>query len=150
MEDVKHLWLKFNEYSNKLSTALGRTSNLVGEYAEYLSHQYYGGKLLNVSESSSDIEGSNGKFYQVKSRKLKGSLTTQLNVIRSWDFDFLVVVLFDKEGAIIKVLEVPVNVAIEYGAPNSHQNGWVISTTQQFLNDGRSNDITAYFVALNK
>jgi hypothetical protein len=37
MANVKDLWLKFNEYSNKLATALGRTSNIVGEYAEYLT-----------------------------------------------------------------------------------------------------------------
>jgi hypothetical protein len=44
MEDVKDLWIKFNEYSNKLTIALGRTSNIVGEYAEYLAHKHYGGK----------------------------------------------------------------------------------------------------------
>jgi hypothetical protein len=37
MEDIKDLWLKFNEYSNRLAKVLGRTSNLVGEYAEYLA-----------------------------------------------------------------------------------------------------------------
>ena len=52
LEDIKELWLKFNEYSNKLAYALGRTSNIVGEYAEHLAHQYYGGKLLEISGSS--------------------------------------------------------------------------------------------------
>lgn len=149
MEDVKDLWLKFNEYSNKLAAALGRTSNIVGEYAEYLAHKHYGGRLLEISGSSADIETTNGTLYQVKSRKIKGTPSTQLNVIRSWDFNFLVVILFDANGAIKKALEVPVDVAKEYGASNSHQNGWVITTSQKFLNDRRSKDITAHLSALN-
>ena len=150
MEEVKDLWLKFNEYSNKLATALGRTSNIVGEYAEYLAHQYYGGRLLEVSGYSADIITEEGTLYQVKSRKIKGTPTTQLNVIRSWDFNYLVVILFDADGAVKQALEVPVEVAKEYGAANSHQNGWVITTTQKFLNEERSKDITIPLSALNK
>lgn len=150
MKDVKDLWLKFNEYSNKLTVALGRTSNVVGEYAEYLSHQYYGGRLLKISGASADIEASDGTLYQVKSRKIKSSPTTQLNVIRSWDFDFLVVILFEASGAIKKAIQVPVEVAKEYGVPNSHQNGWVITTNKKFLNDHRSIDISMQLSALNK
>jgi len=150
MEEVKDLWLKFNEYSNKLATALGRTSNIVGEYAEYLTHKYYGGRLLEISGSSADIETPDGKLYQVKSRKIKGTSSTQLSIIRSWDFDFLVVVLFDSNGAIKQALEVPVEVAKKYGAANSHQNGWVITTSQQFLNDERSKDISIPLSRLNQ
>ena len=150
MEEVKDLWIRFNEYSNKLANALGRTSNIVGEYAEYLAHQYYGGKLLGVSDSSADIKAESGTLYQVKSRKIKGTPTTQLNVIRSWDFDYLVVILFDANGGIERALEVPVNIAKEYGAANSHQNGWVITTTQEFLNDNRSKDITISLNVYNK
>ena len=102
MEDIKDLWLKFNDYSNKLTIAL------------------------------------------------EGTPSTQLNVIRSWDFDFLVVVLFNSNGAIRQALEVPVDVAKEYGAANKHQNGWVITTSQKFLKDKRSKDITISLSALNK
>jgi hypothetical protein len=146
---VKDLWLKYNEYSNKLAKALGRTNNLVGEYAEYLAHQYYGGKLLRISGSSADIRSEEGKLYQIKSRKIKGTSTTQLNVIRSWEFDYLVVVLFDEHGTIKKALEVPVEFAKEYGSANSHQNGWIITTTHKFLNDARLKEITIHLSLLN-
>ena len=149
MKDVKDLWLKFNEYSNKLATALGRTSNIVGEYAEHLAHKHYGGRLLEISGSSADIETTDGTLYQVKSRKIKGTPSTQLNVIRSWDFNFLVVILFDANGSVKNALEVPVEVAKEFGASNSRQNGWVITTSQKFLNDRRSKDITVHLSALN-
>jgi hypothetical protein len=141
-EEVQYLWLKFNEYSNKLTSTLGRTSNIVGEYAEYLACRYYGGRPLKISGSSADIETEDGKRYQIKSRKVGVSTTTQLNVIRSWDFDYLVVVLFEQSGKVKQALEVPVEVAKEYCAANSYQNGCVISTTQKFLNDSRSKDIT--------
>ena len=150
MEDIKELWLKFNEYSNKLSRALGRTSNIVGEYAEYLAYQYYGGKLLEISGHSADIEAKDGTLYQVKSRKIKKTQTTQLNVIRSWNFDYLVVVLFDEKGTVKKALQVPVSIAQEYGVPNKHQNGWVITTTQKFLTDRRSQDITSSLSRFNE
>ena len=42
MEEINDLWLKYNDYANKLSFALGRTSNIVGEYAEYLAHRHWG------------------------------------------------------------------------------------------------------------
>lgn len=150
MEEIEDIWLKFNEYSNKLADALGRTSNLVGEYAEYLAYKYYGGRLLEISGSSADIKTEEGKLYQVKSRKIKGTPTTQLNIIRSWEFDYLVAVLFDEPGIIKKALEVPVEVAKEYAAANSHQNGWVITTTQKFLNDKRSIDISIQLSSLSK
>ena len=149
MDDTKDLWLKFNEYSNKLAAALGRTSNIVGEYAEHLAHKHYGGRLLKISGSSTDIKAVDGTLYQVKSRKIKGTPSTQLNVIRSWHFDYLVVILFDANGAVKKALEVPVEIAKEYGVANSHQNGWVITTSQKFLNDTRSKDITVPLSALN-
>ena len=149
MEEIKDLWLKYNEYSNKLAAALGRTSNIVGEYAEYLAFQYYGGELLDISGASADIKSAEGTLYQVKSRKIKRASSTQLNVIRSWHFDYLVVVLFNSKGVVTKALEVPVEVAKEYGVANSHQNGWIISTTQQFINDTRSKDITAVLETFN-
>ncbi len=142
MDELKDLWLRFNDYSNQLADRLGRTSNIVGEYAEYLVHRRYGGRLLDISESSADIESADGARYQVKSRKIKGASATQLNVIRSWNFDYLVVVLFDKDGEIRKAMEVPVEVAREYAVPNEHQRGWVITTSVSFLSEARSKDIT--------
>ena len=148
MENINELWGKFNEYSNRLSAALGRTNNIVGEYTEYLAHQFYGGRLLDISCGSADIE-ADGKHYQVKSRKTKNGLTTQLNVIRSWDFEFLVVILFDERGGVAKAVEVPVETARLFGKENTHQNGWGISTTKKFLNASDARDITADLEALN-
>lgn len=147
--DIKDLWKKYNQYTRALSLALGRTNNIVGEYAEYLAHQYYGGKFLKISDTSADIEDSSGMLYQIKSRKIKNTSSTQLNVIRSWSFNFLVVILFDENGSINKAIEVPVEVAKEYGQRNNHQNGWIITTNINFMSDPRSKDITSALTEFN-
>ena len=141
-DEITELWKKYNESSQKLAKALGRTNNIVGEYAEYLALQYLGGELLEISNTSADIRANNGTLYQVKCRKVKNNFTTQLNVIRSWEFDFLFVILFNKNGAVEKALVSPVFVAQEYGKENNYLNGCVITTTYNFLSDSRNQDIT--------
>jgi hypothetical protein len=143
VDEVIDLWKKYNEYSKKLADVLGRTNNIVGEYAEYLAQKYTGGDLLDPANVSADIRATNGTLYQVKSRRVNGS-STQLNVISSWNFDFLFVILFDQYGAVEKALLSPVSVAKEYGKKNNHQNGWVITTTHKFLHDPRNKDITSH------
>ena len=148
-EKITTLWFKYNEYTNQLAKALG-TKNILGEYAEYLAHKYYGGKKLPPSHPGADIE-ANGNKYQVKGRKPDNDKpTTQLSIIRSWNFDHLVVILFNKDGSVKQALEVPVGVAREYAAHNTHQNGRVITTTKNFLSDERSKDITVKIQEINK
>lgn len=120
MDNINQLWLKYNEYTNKLAVRLKRTNNIVGEYAEHLSLSYYGGKLLNISGSSSDLVDNDGKLYQIKSRRIQYLTSSQLGIIRSWDFHFLVVILFNLNGGILKAMEVPVDIAKEYGVRNDH------------------------------
>ena len=144
VDTLEKLWLQYNEYSNKLAEMLGRTNNIVGEYAEHLALKYYGGELLAISGASADIKALNGALYQVKARKLKKASSAQLGIIRSWDFDFLVVIIFYPDGKVQRALEFPVDTAKEYGKPNAHQNGWVITTNQDFLTDERARDITEY------
>lgn len=150
LETLNELWLKFNEYENKLAQALGRTRNIVGEYAEHLALQYYGGRLLEVSGCSADLEDPSGNLYQVKARKVATAGATSLNIIRSWDFDFLVVIIFKEDGKVWRAIEAPVEVAKAHAKPNSHQNGEVITTTKKFLSDPRNKDLSIAFSALNR
>ncbi len=142
-DEVTQLWNKYNEYSQKLAKALGGTNNIVGEYAEYLALQHIGAELLEISNSSADIRAKDGTLYQVKCRKIKNNLTTQLNVIRSWKFNFLFVILFAPDGAVKKALLSPVFVSQEYARENAYQHGWIITTTYDFLHDSRNQDVTS-------
>ncbi len=142
MNNLKQAWKNYNISANILKKELGRTSNLVGEYAEYIICEYLSGELLTASHQSADIETKDGLFYQVKARKTTKSATTQLGIIRSWNFDFLAVVLFTQDGEIIKALLTPKDVAKEYAKKKGYENGFVISTTKKFLEDQRNIDIT--------
>jgi len=149
MNEITDLWKNYNTSSKRLKEKLGRTSNLVGEYAEYLVNEYLNGELLTASHASADIKAPNGDLHQVKSRKITNGLTTQLGIIRSWNFDFLTIILFDDNGSVIKGLIYPKSIAEKYAVENEHQNGWVISTTNEFLNDENKLDITQIIRQLN-
>ena len=62
----------FNQSSNALSKILGRTNNVVGEYAEYLVCKYLNGEMLSPSNKSADIQDRDGKLYQVKASGYSG------------------------------------------------------------------------------
>ncbi|MDH5573574.1 MAG: hypothetical protein OEY89_17550, partial [Gammaproteobacteria bacterium] len=109
---------------------------------------YLEGVLLDISNKSADIE-KNGKLYQVKARKLKKGTTTQLGVIRSWNFDYLVVIIFDIQGNVRKASIVPSVVAKEVSVENSHQNGYIITTNYNFFNSRIHTDITDEIKRLN-
>jgi len=139
--ELYNLWLKYNKYANILSEALGRTSNIVGEFAEQLAIKAYNGKLPKANTNTIDFEADE-YTYQVKSRKIKNTSTTQLNVIRDWGFNYLIVIIFNQDGEVIKGLECPVLAAKEYAHKSEHQRGDVITTSKKFLSDNRFIDIT--------
>ncbi len=144
--NLKTVWLEYNHAENALGDKLDRTSNPVGDYAEYIVAKSYDGERYKSGEKSYDVKVvKNDKTlkYQVKARKLKNTTSTALGGIRSWDFDYLIVVLFDQKGKIIKALEVPVKIAKnDYAKKDKYKKVWVITTTKDFLHDPRSNDIT--------
>lgn len=148
-EEITNLWKNFNTSSKLLKDRLGRTSNLVGEYAEYLANIYLNGLLLPPSSCSADIKSINGDLYQVKSRKTSNAITTQLSIIRSWDFDYLTIILFDNYGSVLKGCIYPKSIAIKYAVKNNYQNGWVITTTKEFLEEENKIDITQKLRELN-
>jgi len=141
-------WKKYSEITVRMSEQLGRSKNIVGEYAEYLMNKHLDGKLLELSNKSADIE-KDGKLYQVKARKIERGMTTQLSVIRSWEFDYLAVIIFDVEGNVKRAVIVPAAVAKEVSAENNHQNGCVITTSRNFFECRSYTDITDDIKKLN-
>jgi len=149
MKNIAELWKEYNSTTELLIQKLGMTSNLLGDYAEYLVNKYLNGELLTASNASADIKASNGDLHQIKSRKTRNNSTTQLGIIRSWDFDYLTVVLFDKNGSVQRALICLKSVSKQYAVRNKHQNGWVISTTNNFLTNENHIDITNQLRDLN-
>jgi hypothetical protein len=136
------LWKNYNNASALLTNVMGGTANEVGEFAERLVAKYYNAEQLMASNKSADLKTNDNRFIQVKSRKIDHLTTTSLNVIRSWVFDILVVVLFSKDGNILKAIQINSNYAKELSKWNEHQNGYIITTSKDFLENKYSIDIT--------
>lgn len=141
-EPIGSLWREFCSVKNRISSALGRSNNVVGELAERIVAEYHGTVPLAVSHPSADVELKDGTLIQVKARMLTDVRTTPLSAFRSWNFDVLSVVLFEPDGDIAFGGEIPCSIARRYAREVSHVNGWQISTTHDFLSDPAFTDLT--------
>ncbi len=137
------LWFNYMQSLDMITTAIGRSSNIVGEFGEEIVAALYNGELLPPSNSSADIALPDGRTIQVKTRVPRQTSATSLGVIRSWNFDLLVVVLFNTDGSLQKAVELNVEDAKRLAKDNEYQNGNVITTTQRFFDDDGVRDITA-------
>ena len=147
-ENLISLWKNYNNASFLLTKAMGGTANEVGEFAEHLVCKYYNAKQLEASQKSADLITEDGKLIQVKSRKIEQLTSTNLNVIRSWDFNILVVVLFSKVGNILKAIEIDSIIAKQLAKFNTHQNGYILTTSKELLENNRSKDITKFLQSI--
>lgn len=141
-ESISKLWFEFCSAKNRIASALGRSSNVVGELAERVVAEYHGVIPLTVSHPSADVELKDGTLIQVKARMLTDVRTTALSAFRSWNFDVLAVVLFEPDGHIVFGGQIPCADARRHARAVAHVNGWQISTTHEFLSDPAFVDLT--------
>ncbi len=145
---ITSTWREYNLISQELSLIFGRTNNFTAEYAELLAVQYLDGTILPPSNKSADIQ-KDGKTYQVKARRIEQGTTTQLGIIRSWDFDYLITIIFDTNGDVVKACQLPVGAARKLAVKNNYQNGYVITTNRNFFNHPLAKDITSQIKKYN-
>jgi hypothetical protein len=105
-------WKNYCAASLALETALGRTALGTGEFAEALVCSFMEATQSEPSQSGFDLVLADGTRVQVKSRKIERPRrrlrTTELGEFSSLtDFDLLVVVLFDKNGKVVKAGKIP-------------------------------------------
>jgi hypothetical protein len=75
-----------------------RTGNApLGDYAEFVAHQVYGGALAANSSKSFDIKAADGRLIQVKARVVDPSTSRSavFSAFRSFDFDAATFMVFD-------------------------------------------------------
>lgn len=121
---INELWKSYNLISSELSKKMNRTNNIVGEFGENLALRHYGGELLVSSSASADLIDENNISYQIKTRKLAKLKSTSLGIVRSHEFDFLIVIIFDLNGSLLRALEVPIKVVEQCGKRNDFYNEW--------------------------
>lgn len=148
INEVKEKLKKYASILNELNTAgIVRTYNSpVGDYAEWLISSKLNLVLEKNSEKGYDaIDETTGIRYQVKSRWMHpGKNSRQLNVIRNYDdnqFDYLISVIFGNDFDVAEAYQIPHDVIKDYFPFNKHQNGIVVTLTQEFLQDARVKDI---------
>lgn len=113
-----------------------RTQNLVGDYAEYLVSQRLNLTLLTSSEKAIDAVDSNGKTYQIKARRLTvGTSTPTIKSLRSFDFDYLVLVLFNEDYSLKSCGLLTSSLAKELAIPNPRVNGYRLNLSPKLFSN---------------
>lgn len=109
---------------------LRTNNNPVGDVAEAIAHEHYGGRRGSFSQKGWDLEDIAGRRLQVKGiRKTGLSGRTNLSPIRDSDYDVVVVVAFDTYFSLTATLEVPREVVEELFPIRPYVNGRVITVT---------------------
>ena len=124
---------------------LGSDDQPTAGYAEVLAASHYQGSRDPDSGTPWDVLAGDGR--RVKLRAQIASVTGEgpsrtLPAIKSWDFDWLLVILFDEIYGIARATEVPVAAAESAASFAPKRNGYVLLATDEFL-DENGTDLTA-------
>lgn len=130
-----------------------RTANSpIGDYAEWLVSKQLGLLLVTNSTSGYDAVDSIGTKYQIKSRRITPrNKSTQLSAIRnlmSRDFDYLIVVVFNSQIEVEKVVKIPHEIINKYAKYRNHVNAHILYLRENIINDPLTEDITRQFRTL--
>jgi len=125
-----------------------RTKNLIGDLGEYLAINHYNNtsNLPNLREAAIgtkniDAISRDGDRYSIKSTT--GRLTGVFYGLNSPDseetdsqkFEFLIIVIFDDEFRLHKILEVSWELFLKYKRWHTTMNAWNISITKKLTSD---------------
>lgn len=123
-----------------------RTANApVGDYAEHLAQQVYGGTLENNSVKSHDLLSASAQRIQVKARAVgrANNRTTKFSTFRSFEFDLASFLLFDSRTYdLIWARELSPVVARSLARHSDHVNGDHLTRA---VVEREGSDVTAKF-----
>jgi len=104
------------------------SNNPAGDFAEYLFCRAFGWSPARNSNKSSDALCSDGKLYQIKSRRpTRHNPSRQLSAIRELDkggFDFLAGVIFAEDYTVARAAIIPHNMVLANSAFVERTNSW--------------------------
>jgi hypothetical protein len=145
---IASTWKEYNDVTNRLSTALGMSDNIVTEYASYLIKEYINGSICLDTNENYDI-AKDGKLYHVIARRLDDGAPASIGVIRSWNFDYLAVIIFSKHGDVISAYILPAATAKRIAVRNIQNNGDIITSNRNYSIYQSYKDITDEISHLN-
>jgi Family of unknown function (DUF6998) len=127
-----------------------RTSNLIGDYAEWLVANRLGFHLERNSNPGYDAIDGNGIKYQVKSRHITPeNRPKQIGNIRDLSkhgFDFLIAVIFNEDFTVRRVLKISYAAVVRHAHFRPRTNSYRFSVGHNLLNDPEVEDITSRFL----
>jgi len=107
-------------------------NNPVGDIAELIVADHYGGERGSFNQAGWDVIAPNGERIQVKSlRKTPDKTRTVLSPIRDEEYDSVVVVIFNEAFQVTEGLRLTRELVEELFPIKEHQNGRVIRVTQK-------------------
>ena len=114
-------------------------------FAEVLAAAHYHG-TRDSRGGRWNVLGSDGQRVLVRALipSITGGDGRQLPTIKSWDFDLLLVILFDDSYRIARATEIPVSKAEAAAMFTPRSNGYVLLVTEEFLDEART-DLTEVF-----
>lgn len=113
-----------------------RTKNVTGDYAEHLISNNLNLVLETSSKKSIDAYDLHGRTYQIKSRQLSiNSSTPTIKSLRSFDFDYLILVIFNPDYSINYCGKMTSALAKKLSTPNPRVNGYRLNLTKKLLSN---------------
>lgn len=118
-----------------------RTSNIVGDLAEAVASEHFGGVRASFSEPSWDVLAPDGERIQVKALWRTRPSRNKLSAIRDSDYDSVVAIVFDTGFGLIGSYQVSRASVEEMFLVAPRVNGRQITVTQKFVNDPRVQEL---------
>jgi hypothetical protein len=123
-------------------------NNPVADYAEWLVSKKLALRLEPNSKFGYDAISDANERFQIKSRRLDPSnKSRQLSVIRnleSKEFDYLIVVLFNKDFTVKEAYKIPHHLIGKFSRFSKHQNGHILNLRGDILKRTDVEDITHF------
>lgn len=138
---VKQLFKLYSEIIEELRNrgVVRSSNNPVADYAEYLACKDFKLSLVRKSQKSYDCVDKNNLKYQVKARRnTQHNTRNQLGVIRSLDFDYLLVYIFNHDFTVkvrykISIDEIRKLIKDKVIKFSKHQNGYITLLNTNFF-----------------
>ena len=145
-EKISMLWLRYIQAKNELCAALGCREDILSEFAEHLVAEAENGDLLPSSFKPADVKLSDGRLIQVKALAFEDEDDIQVSITHLWGYDFLALLLFNKEGRIAWAGEVPAEVVRRLAWQS--QDCWTFSAGKAFRSRDDVRDVSSCLCAL--
>lgn len=107
-------------------------NNPIGDIAEAIVAEHYGGERGSFSQSGWDVKLPSGERLQVKALRMTGARGRRnLSPIRDSDYDAVIVVIFDEDFRVIEGLRIERRTVEELFQHRAHVNGRIITVTSK-------------------